>query len=103
MTTHTHDMKFCQSCGMPLEKPEDHGTGKDGKKDDDYCFHCLQAGKFTEPDITMEEMIDKVVGYMENHDDIPKGQARPMLVVFMPTLKRWRGEGYFPPSFKNNN
>ncbi|OGQ51957.1 MAG: hypothetical protein A3J24_01905 [Deltaproteobacteria bacterium RIFCSPLOWO2_02_FULL_53_8] len=96
-------MDFCQSCGMPLENPGDHGTGSDGGIDNDYWCHCLVAGRFTEPDITMEEMIDKVVGYMENHADIPKGQARPMLVTFMPTLKRWKGEGYFPPTLKHKN
>ncbi|MBI5886193.1 MAG: zinc ribbon domain-containing protein [Deltaproteobacteria bacterium] len=84
------DVKFCQSCGMPLEDPDDHGTDAYGGRDDDYCGHCMRGGKFIEPDITMEKMIDKVVGYMEKSADIPKGQARPMLAVFMPTLKRWR-------------
>lgn len=27
---------FCQSCGMPMVKPED------------YCNHCFQNGEFTE-------------------------------------------------------
>ena len=31
------DMKFCQSCGMPLTKTEDFGTEKDGKLSEDYC------------------------------------------------------------------
>jgi hypothetical protein len=44
---------FCQSCGMPMVKPEDFGSNADGS----FCF---QKGKFTEPNLTMEQMIDKV-------------------------------------------
>ena len=51
------DMKFCQSCGMPLTKTEDFGTEKDGKLSEDYCVYCYKDGAFT-ADCTMEEMID---------------------------------------------
>ncbi len=50
---------FCQSCGMPLEKPDDFGTGSHGFRINDYCHYCFQGGAFTEPKITMKEMIDK--------------------------------------------
>jgi hypothetical protein len=49
------EMKFCQSCGMPLN---DHvlGTNADGSKNEDYCMYCYKDGKFLQ-DCTMEEMI----------------------------------------------
>ncbi|WP_305065382.1 zinc ribbon domain-containing protein [Methanococcoides sp.] len=52
-------MVFCQSCGMPLEKDEDFGANADGTKSDEYCLYCYQNGKFTQPDITLEEMIEQ--------------------------------------------
>ena len=40
--------KFCQSCGMPMERdPEGGGTEKDGSKADKYCSYCYSEGAFT--------------------------------------------------------
>jgi hypothetical protein len=33
---------FCQSCGMPLEKPEDFGTGANGFRINDYCIFVFK-------------------------------------------------------------
>ncbi len=80
---------FCQSCGMPMEKPEDFGTGAEGAKSEDYCCYCFVDGRFTEPDITMEEMIDKCVGIMVERGIMPEEQARALNSQMMPHLKRW--------------
>ncbi|MBO6082186.1 MAG: zinc ribbon domain-containing protein, partial [Bacteroidales bacterium] len=40
-----NDMKFCQSCGMPLTK-DVFGTNADGSKNEDYCMYCYKDGKF---------------------------------------------------------
>lgn len=58
--------KNCQSCGMPLSKDE-HGGGTeaDGTRSPMYCSHCYQQGKFTLPDITLEEMIARVRGKLK--------------------------------------
>ena len=37
------DKKFCQSCGMPMEKPEDFGTSNDGGRNEEYCCYCYKA------------------------------------------------------------
>ncbi len=51
----------CQSCGMPLSKdPQKGGTNQDGTLSTEYCSYCYQQGSFTEPDITVDQMIDKV-------------------------------------------
>ena len=40
--------KFCQSCGMPMNKdPESGGTEKDGSKSETYCSYCYVNGEFT--------------------------------------------------------
>ena len=38
-------IKFCQSCGMPLTE-EVLGTNADGSKNEDYCMYCYKDGKF---------------------------------------------------------
>lgn len=50
------EMKFCQSCGMPLTD-NIFGTEADGTANEDYCIYCYKEGMFTQ-DMTMEQMID---------------------------------------------
>jgi hypothetical protein len=80
---------FCQSCAMPMEKPEDFGTNADRSQNNEYCCYCYKNGKFTEPDITKEQMIEKVAGIMKQMQmpDSQIGQVK----TFIPMLKRWRG------------
>ncbi|PFO08977.1 hypothetical protein COJ85_02425 [Bacillus sp. AFS076308] len=53
--------KNCQSCGMPLAKDElGGGTEKNGTKSIKYCSHCFMNGEFTLPNITVEEMKQRV-------------------------------------------
>jgi len=60
MERESSKIAFCQSCGRPLGKPEDFGKNANGSKSEDYCRFCSQNGKLTRPDITMEQLIDKV-------------------------------------------
>ena len=79
---------FCQSCSMPLQKPEDFGTNADGSKNNEYCGYCYQNGKFTEPDITMGQMIEKCTDIMKQMQ-MPKDQIEKTR-LFIPMLKRWK-------------
>lgn len=81
---------FCQSCGMPLEKSEDFGTAANGFRVNDYCHFCFQDGAFTEPDISMEGMIDKCVGIMAQKGIMPEAQAKALMTEVIPKLKRWQ-------------
>lgn len=81
---------FCQSCYMPMDNPECFGTDERGLKVDDYCVHCFENGKFTNPDISKEEMIDLVIEIMVEKTKMPEEQARQISESFIPTLKRWR-------------
>lgn len=88
------EMKFCQSCGMPLTKPEEQGTNADGSLNEDYCTYCYQNGKFTQ-DYTMDEMIDHCAQFTEefNKDSdqkLTKEEAIAGMKEYFPTLKRWK-------------
>ncbi|HEY8937200.1 MAG TPA: zinc ribbon domain-containing protein [Cyclobacteriaceae bacterium] len=53
--------KNCQSCGMPLKRDEKGGgTNADGSTSVMYCSHCYQQGKFTMPDLTLDQMKERV-------------------------------------------
>lgn len=75
---------------MPMEKPEMFGTNADGSKSEEYCAYCFQGGAFTEPDISMQEMIDKCVTIMNQLKIMPEDQARDLMKKAIPSLKRWK-------------
>ena len=83
----------CQSCSMPLEKKEDYGTELDGTKSAKYCNFCYKSGVFTEPNITMEQMIEKVIGIMMVEQVIQEDQVRHIAKIIIPTLERWKKPG----------
>ncbi|MGE8203547.1 zinc ribbon domain-containing protein [Heyndrickxia sp. NPDC080065] len=82
---------FCQSCGMPMSDSSVFGTEKSGEKNKEYCIYCYQDGKFKQPDITMEEMINFCVPFMVE-DGMKEEEALAILQKTMPYLKRWRKE-----------
>ena len=87
------NQKFCQSCGMPLNASEDFGTNADQSKNDEYCTYCFKNGEFTE-DITMDEMIEHCVQYLDDFNKdteqkLTKEQAVFQMKEYFPTLKRW--------------
>ena len=52
-----NNYKNCQSCGMPLSRDEKGGGAEaNGKKSSRYCSHCYENGKFTLPNIIVDEM-----------------------------------------------
>jgi hypothetical protein len=75
---------------MPLRGREDFGTNADGSRCDDYCHFCFQKGAFTDPDITLNQKIDKVVNIAVTQMNIPKVQAEEMAREIIPKLKRWQ-------------
>ena len=81
------NMKFCQSCAMPMTD-EDYGSEKDSSKSEDYCKFCYQDGEFTR-DVTMEEMIDFCVPKTSKATGMSQKEARKMAEEVFPKLKRW--------------
>lgn len=82
--------QFCQSCAMPMQKPEDFGTDAGGSKSAEYCRYCFQNGRFTEPDMTVEQMIEKCAAIMKQMN-IPAEQIK-QTEKFIPMLKRWKAK-----------
>ena len=67
-------MKFCQSCGMPLQAEDQWGMNADGSLNEEYCCYCYQKGAFTQ------------------EADVPRTreQALAEMRQFFPALKRWQ-------------
>ena len=85
-------MKYdnCQSCGMPLKQdPKGGGTNANGSKSDRYCSYCYTDGRFTQPQITAEEMKAFVVEKMREMK-IPRFIGR-FFTRNLHKLERWRG------------
>ncbi|MCL2821836.1 MAG: zinc ribbon domain-containing protein [Firmicutes bacterium] len=80
-------MKICQSCSMPLTKPQDYGTNLDKSVSDDYCVHCLCDGKFLAYQ-TVEDAIADSVNYAE-YANMTKEQMLAYAKENYPKLKRW--------------
>lgn len=81
--------KNCQSCGMPLKKDEKGGgTNADGTISKMYCSKCYENGKFTSPDMTVEQMKELVKGKLKEFGfpDIVAG----FFTKKIPNLKRWK-------------
>ncbi len=84
------DMKFCQSCGMPLGPNTARGTEADGSANADYCSYCYKDGRFA-GEMTMEEMIDFCAPMMAQHNPgMSEDQAKVQMRQFFPMLKRWK-------------
>ena len=79
---------ICQSCGMPIEKPEQFGTNADGSVNEDYCIYCYKDGKFID-DVSMEEYIDMCSQYGEQAW-MTNEEMRTHCTKLFPTLKRWK-------------
>jgi hypothetical protein len=73
---------------MPLSKDaKGGGTEVDGGKSSDYCSHCYLGGKFTEPELAVNQMVEKVHAKMTKMH-VPGFLAR-RFTKDIPTLKRW--------------
>ena len=81
---------FCQSCGMPLTKPEDFGTTATGFRQNDYCFHCFEDGKFVQPESSLAEMIEQTIPHTVEATGMTEAAARSLTEQTLPQLKRWQ-------------
>ena len=89
------NLKFCQSCGMPLNN-DILGTNADNSKNQDYCIYCYKDGAFT-GNFTMEEMAEYCSMFVSEYNkntgqNITCCEYKEFLLKFYPTLKRWNLE-----------
>ena len=89
------EMRFCQSCGMPLTD-DVLGTNADGSKNEEYCMYCYKDGKFLQ-DCTMDGMIEHCAQFIGAVNEglekpITKEEYIGQMKMYFPHLKRWRRE-----------
>jgi len=83
------DQSRCQSCGMPV-KSGYYGTETDGSENQEFCQFCYTNGTFTDPDMTLAEMIRKSMRHMTTQMEIPPEQAEKLAHEYIPHLNRWK-------------
>ncbi|MFA5103951.1 MAG: zinc ribbon domain-containing protein [Candidatus Margulisiibacteriota bacterium] len=80
----------CQSCSMPLSKNKDYGTNADNSPNKEYCRFCFQKGVFTEPNISFDEMMDKVAHVMIAKVAVPEEKAYEIARLELTQVSRWK-------------
>jgi hypothetical protein len=81
--------KFCQSCGMPMEKdPGNGGTNADWSKNQRYCSLCYQAGAFKDNFTSAGLMVTFVKGKLKEMGYGPI--IRWFYTSHIPLLERWK-------------
>lgn len=81
---------ICQSCGMPMHVEEDFGTDADGTTNYEYCKYCFLDGKFTAPDLTLEEQIERLIDIGVSKLNLTEDHAREIAENTLPGLRRWQ-------------
>lgn len=87
-----NDTLICQSCSMPLDKVENRGTEKDNSKSSEYCVYCYKNGSFTNPEATLEEVIEHYApkwGTWMGNPAMTIEQAKVKIRKALSPLKRW--------------
>lgn len=86
-----NEKERCQSCGMPISGEfGNYGTQGDATAATDYCRFCFQEGGFTNPDQTLDEMVQSSVDFMTANLGFTVEKASEMSNEIIPGLKRWR-------------
>jgi hypothetical protein len=63
------------------------GTLADGSRTAEYCSHCYQNGGFTQPDLTMQDMLARVGGKLDEMN-VP-APVKAAALADIPKLSRW--------------
>ena len=85
------DKVRCQSCGMPLSEDfKNFGTDAEGSPVSEYCMFCYKDGNFTNPDQTVDEMVQSSIAFMTANLGFSEEQATQMSSDVIPKLKRWQ-------------
>lgn len=79
----------CQSCGMPLGEGF-WSENEDGSQNTEYCRFCFVKGKFSNPTLTVDEMIQTSVTHMMQELHFSQEKAEMLAHATIPTLKRWQ-------------
>ncbi len=86
---------MCQSCGASLYHDTDFGTLANGNPSGAYCRDCFQGGRFVEPHLTLEGMVER---HLSARTLAGAEEAALRLAVrgFLGNLARWHGDVWTP-------
>lgn len=79
---------LCQSCGIPLDNDAIKGTEKNGLKNQEYCKFCYDQGGFINPNLTIDEMKERVEIQMKKLK--LSDEAIQEAISVLPPLNRWK-------------
>ncbi len=82
--------QICQSCGMPMMRREDFGTEPNGVLNLEYCYYCYWKGKFIDPEITADKMIERAAARLVEMNKMTQEKALQVSKNLIPKLKRWK-------------
>jgi hypothetical protein len=75
---------------MPLAAAEGFGTESDGTASSEYCKFCYQGGAFTNPDQTVDGMVQTSVDFMTADLGFSHGEATELSNNVIRKLRRWQ-------------
>ncbi len=66
----------CASCGRAVARPEEFGTGADGRRVDEYCVDCLRAGRFAGAATGGDDLRTRLRLYLRDDLGLAEEEAR---------------------------
>ena len=80
----------CQSCGMTFDECHKQFIAKEKDGSDSmYCTYCYTDGEFTDPNATMEDMIEIAVPHFTRKIG-DEAAARKYMTEVVSSLTRWK-------------
>lgn len=79
-------MSTCISCGMPMQKDEDHAPGNPQST---WCVHCsTPQGQLQ----NLEERFERMVQWQMKKGAKSRDQAERETKIYMQTMPAWKNE-----------
>jgi uncharacterized glyoxalase superfamily protein PhnB len=75
----------CQSCGMPMTSPAEHGGGN---KENLYCVRCCQADGTLK---SFEEVLEGMTGFMMESRKMDRAAAESAARDYLAMMPAWSG------------
>lgn len=83
--------KYCQSCGRTFSSVVLHGHNANGEINTAFCTECFDNGKFTEPNLTLEEFKDRIRAIVASKKT---NKERQDMQKRFDDLERWKTDLY---------
>lgn len=65
------------------------GTNADSSEAQEYCVNCFRDGAFVDPELTVDQMVQRSVDFMTQNLHMPEEVSRQMSQKTIPLLRRW--------------